>query len=234
MERSMDEPVNQQNETENATTENALEGIQQAQGSQTPPGQLKEQDKQQEKEAQTQEAKPETQNRDDGPIVDWAQADLTIPRDEDFDKNIFDAFGKLAVEHGLSKKQAQALIDWQYGLVGEARKQWEAEREKYLDGQEKALKEAWGRDAKVNQEKIVALVGRISALKGCEEFGKALGKTGAADNAAILKGLLGIANLLDEDGVAARTNATGAAREESAYEGIMDAYARAGNTRWNA
>lgn len=222
-------------DTQGAATETAAEGITAAATADTTQDTQK-QDSQPETGAKEEQAKTEPAEKDAGeaetdaakkeadpesqPIADWSKVDLGLPKDAPVDANLLQSFGELAVKEGLTPAQAKATVNWQLAAIKEA-------QETYIAVQEKELKAAWGKNIAANQEKVIALASRIDRMKGCENFSKALAQSGAANNALVCKGLLAIANLLEEDGLNSGSQSGGDTREETALEGIEAAFAEA-------
>lgn len=153
---------------------------------------------------------------DSQPITDWSKVDLGLPEDAQLDPELLKSFGAAAVDMGLTKAQAKAAVEWQLNAIRER-------REAYYNQQEKEIQKAWGKNVQANNNKIIALAARIDRMKGCENFSKALKESGAAFSADMCKGLLAIANLLDEDGITAGEGTGGGDRAETALEGITAA-----------
>lgn len=71
------------------------------------------------------------------PLTAWADDVVTLPEGVEADADMLAGFGAAAVAAGLTRKQAQALVDWQANFQQEqARAQ--------LDAGVAALKKAWG------------------------------------------------------------------------------------------
>ena len=149
------------------------------------------------------------------PLTAWADDVVTLPEGVEADADMLAGFGAAAVAAGLTRKQAQALVDWQAKFHQEqARAQ--------LDAGVAALKKAWGGKAEANQREVLGLVSRIDRAMGDEAFSRALGESGATRHPGVVMGLHQIAQLMSEDSIG---NASGAAAEhdETALEGLENA-----------
>lgn len=166
-------------------------------------------------------AEPQTQqdtqaDPDAAPLTVWAADTVTMPEGIEADAELLAGFGSAAVAAGLSKKQAQALVDWQTKYI-------QTQAQARLDAGVQALQKAWGARAEANQRAVLGLVSRIDRLMGDDSFSRALGESGATLHPGVVRGLHRIAQLISEDSIG---NAAGAAAEhdETALEGLENAF----------
>lgn len=164
--------------------------------------------------AESEQPDPETQ-----PITDWSKVDLGLAKDAPVDEALLASFGEAAVKMGLTPAQAKAAINWQLEAIKEA-------QEAYADEQFAALKKAWGKKMAACGTKVNELVTRIDGKVA--GFSEAFAKSGAANSALVLQGLLAIATMLEEDGLGAGASGGGSEKQETAEEGILAAYANGG------
>ena len=161
-------------------------------------------------------AEPQTQTDPEAaPLTAWAADTVTMPEGVEADAELLAGFGSAAVAAGLSKKQAQALVDWQTKYI-------QTQAQARLDAGVQALQKAWGVRAEANQKAVLGLVTRIDRLMGDDSFSRALGESGATLHPGVVQGLHKIAQLMSEDSIG---NAAGAAAEhdETALEGLENA-----------
>ena len=153
---------------------------------------------------------------DAAPLTAWHSDTVTTPDGIDVDADLLAGFGETAVAAGLSKKQAQALVDWQTKYI-------QTQAQAQLDAGVETLKKAWGAKAEGNQQAVLSLISRIDRLTGDDSFSRALGESGATRHPGVVIGLHRISQMLSEDSIG---NATGAAsqREETAFEGLQNAF----------
>lgn len=169
--------------------------------------------------SQTAEQPPASQaDAEDRPITDFARVDLQLGGAE-VNRDLLDGFGRAATEAGLTPRQARALAQWHMRGVAEARDAAQA-------AQARELAASWGRDYEANRQQVVALCSRLDRVPGLENFSSELARSGAADNAVVVRGLRELAAMLGEDRAGAASG-SGQRRAETAYEGICDAFARA-------
>lgn len=170
------------------------------------------------------DAEPQTQTAtqqdsqsdpDAAPLTAWAADTVTMPEGVEADAELLAGFGAAAVAAGLSKKQAQALVDWQTRYI-------QTQAQARLDAGVQALQKAWGSKAEANQKAVLGLVSRIDRLMGDDSFSRALGESGATLHPGVVRGLHRIAQLISEDSIG---NAAGAAadHDETALEGLENA-----------
>lgn len=168
-------------------------------------------------EPQTQTAtQQDTQaDPDAAPLTAWAADTVSMPEGVEADAELLAGFGAAAVAAGLSKKQAQALVDWQTKYI-------QTQAQARLDAGVQALQKAWGARAEANQKAVLGLVSRIDRLMGDDSFSRALGESGATLHPGVVRGLHRIAQLMSEDSIG---NAAGAPAEhdETAFEGLENA-----------
>lgn len=168
-------------------------------------------------EPQTQTAtQQDTQDDPDAaPLTAWASDTVTMPEGVEADADLLAGFGAAAVAAGLSKTQAQALVDWQTKFI-------QQQAQARLDAGVQALQKAWGAKAEANQQAVLSLISRIDRLMGDDSFSRALGESGATLHPGVVRGLHRIAQLMSEDSIG---NAAGAAAEhdETALEGLENA-----------
>lgn len=144
---------------------------------------------------------------------------VSLPEGIEADADMLSGFGEAAVAAGLTRKQAQALVDWQGRFLVEQAK---AQMEKGME----TLRTAWGSKAEANQKKVVGLVSRIDRALGDDSFSRALGESGATRHAGVVLGLHKLAEIMAEDSLG---SAAGAAteHEETALEGLENAWKEA-------
>lgn len=163
--------------------------------------------------------KEETQDQDSLPMSKWEDGMVSLPEGIEADADMLSGFGEAAVAAGLTRKQAQALVDWQGRFLVEQAK---AQMEKGME----TLRTAWGSKAEANQKKVVGLVSRIDRALGDDSFSRALGESGATRHAGVVLGLHKLAEIMAEDSLG---SAAGAAteHEETALEGLENAWKEA-------
>lgn len=152
---------------------------------------------------------------DDIPLTQWDEDAVRLPDGIPPDADMLAGFGEAAVAAGLTRRQAQALVDWQTAFQRErARAQ--------LDAGMATLRKAWGNKAEANQQAVLGLVSRIDRALGDESFSRALGESGAARHAGVVMGLYRIAALMAEDSLGSAAGAA-AEHDETALEGLQNA-----------
>ena len=152
---------------------------------------------------------------DDIPLTQWDEDAVRLPDGIPPDADMLAGFGEAAVAAGLTRRQAQALVDWQTAFQQErARAQ--------LDAGMATLRKAWGNKAEANQQAVLGLVSRIDRALGDESFSRALGESGAARHAGVVLGLHRIAALMAEDSLGSAAGAA-AEHDETALEGLQNA-----------
>ena len=152
---------------------------------------------------------------EDAPLTQWEDGMVSLPEDIQPDADMLAGFGRAAVAAGLTRRQAQALVDWQTAFQKER-------AQAQLDAGMATLRKAWGNKAGPNQKAVLGLVSRIDRALGDESFSRALGESGAARHAGVVLGLHKIASLMAEDSLG---SAAGAAEEhdETPLEGLENA-----------
>ena len=175
------------------------------------------------------ESKPESEpepkkstSPKDRPIKDWSKVDLKIDEGNAFfNKEVVDSFGQAAVAAGLTERQAKALVDWQLETIAK-------ERDILVEAGAKELSKEWGNKATQNQQNILTLITNIDRqIGGNNAFSKALESCGATCHAAVMKGLLYLANAVSEDSFGASRGTGGKSKPETALEGIEEAFKKA-------
>lgn len=167
----------------------------------------------------TAQKKEEPRDPDSLPMSKWDDGMVSLPEGIEADADMLSGFGEAAVAAGLTRKQAQALVDWQGKyLVEQAR----ARMEKGME----TLRAAWGSKAEANQKKVVGLVSRIDRALGDDSFSRALGESGATRHAGVVLGLHKLAELMAEDSLGSAAGAA-AEHEETALEGLENAWKEA-------
>lgn len=153
----------------------------------------------------------------DQPVTDWSKVDVKFPDGFDVNQESLKSFGDTVVKNGLTAKQAQALIDWQFG---EIKAQMQALRE---IGEEDLQKE-WGGKLEENKAATRGLIQRIDRMLGGsgDEFSKALAVSGAANQVGVVKGLYKLSQLIAEDSMG-RGTAGSEDQAEDAYQGLVNA-----------
>lgn len=157
------------------------------------------------------------------PITDWEKAGINT-EGLNVDTEVWNSFGKQAVELGLTPRQVEALARWQLDTI--------AERKAALDEQGLSeIKAEWGTDAGRLQARCNSLIGRVDQALGQSRFSQALDLTGASGNPDIVRGLLVIANALGEDsGTTPSMNIVKPVTED-ALSGLRAAFAQARASR---
>ena len=163
----------------------------------------------------TPQKKEEPQDPDSLPMSKWEDGMVSLPEGIEADADMLSGFGEAAVAAGLTRKQAQALVDWQGKFLVEQAK---AQMEKGME----TLRTAWGSKAEANQRKVVGLVSRIDRALGDDSFSRALGESGATRHAGVVLGLHKLAELMAEDSLGSAAGAA-AEHEETALEGLENA-----------
>ena len=167
----------------------------------------------------TPQKKEEPQDPDSLPMSKWEDGMVSLPEGIEADADMLSGFGEAAVAAGLTRKQAQALVDWQGKYLVEQAK---AQIEKGME----TLRTAWGSKAEANQKKVVGLVSRIDRALGDDSFSRALGESGATRHAGVVLGLHKLAELMAEDSLGSAAGAA-AEHEETALEGLENAWKEA-------
>lgn len=160
---------------------------------------------------------PETvKDVDNLPITDWGRVELGLPEDA-VDTAVLADFGRAAVEMGLTPKQARALAHWQTAQIARS-------RERLLERGIQELAREWGSRMEGNQQAVLALVSRIDRLTGDDSFSRALGESGATCFPGVVRGLLALSRVLSEDSMGMGGGAAQSGRDESAIEGLRNAF----------
>ena len=172
-------------------------------------------------EPRPEDAKDEPKE-DDKPIADWSKVKLDIPEGAPVDQPTLDAFGKAAVEMGLTRNQANRLVNFQLDMFARA-------REQAYDAGVKELSKEWGAKFAENSQAVLTLVSSIDRELGGSgtEFSKALEACGATLIPAVCKGLLHLAKATSEDSFGRGGAAAQAEHEETALEGLKAAFEEA-------
>ena len=152
---------------------------------------------------------------EDAPLTQWEDGMVSLPEDIQPDADMLAGFGRAAVAAGLTRRQAQALVDWQTAFQ---RDQAQAR----LDAGAATLRQAWGIRADANQKAVLGLVSRIDRALGDERFSRALNESGAARHADVVLGLHAVAALLSEDSLGSAA-AVATHHDETALEGLQNA-----------
>ena len=167
----------------------------------------------------TPQKKEEPQDPDSLPMSTWEDGMVSLPEGIEADADMLAGFGEAAGAAGLTRKQAQALVDWQGKFLVE---QAQAQMEKGME----TLRTAWGNKTEANQKKVVGLVSRIDRALGDDSFSRALGESGATRHAGVVLGLHKLAELMAEDSLGGAAG-TAAEHEETALEGLENAWKEA-------
>lgn len=158
------------------------------------------------------------------PITDWANSGVNT-EGLNFEPEVWDSFGRQAVELGLTPKQAESLARWQLDMIGERQA---VIKEKNFN----EIKSEWGTNAGAFQSRCNNLVSRIDrALGKGSRFSQALDATGASANADFVRGLLVIANALGEDRGSTPGQDFIKPVTEDALSGLQAAFAQARSRR---
>lgn len=165
-------------------------------------------------------AKPADVDPADVPITDFSKVDLGLDKDVVINQQVLDSFGKVAVESGLTPRQAQALAKWQAA-------QENAYRESMIEAGIKEVVREWGDRAEANKKAANELVAQVDRLVGGQRFSKALGASGACCHGGFVLGLAAMARLLGEDSLGAKVDAATANSQETALEGLEAAWREA-------
>lgn len=159
---------------------------------------------------------------DNQPITDFSKLDLGIDPAK-LDAAVLGAFGKTAVDIGLTPYQARALAQWQVNMIAEA-------GAAHQQAQEATLRKAWGNAYEANRGRVLGLCSRLDRVPGLEGFSQGLVESGAANDARVVQGLYHIAAMVGEDSLGSLRPGP-ASKPETAYEGICEAFARARGAR---
>lgn len=155
------------------------------------------------------------------PITDWTKVKLDLPDGAQIDQGLLDSFGtEVAVKLGLSQKQANAVVNFQLRKIAEF-------QEAQAREQTTQLQKLWGANELANKQKVVGLLHRVCQQKGCEDFARAFGESGASGDARVLNGMLAICRMFDEDGTGPGVAAGTGDEPQDALTGIKEAFARA-------
>lgn len=155
-------------------------------------------------------------DRDDMPIEDWASVELGLPEGA-ADAAILEDFGRAAVDMGLTPRQARALARWQTEQIARS-------REQLLENGTRELAKEWGGRMEGNRQAVLSLISRIDRLTGNDSFSRALGESGATCFPGVVRGLLALSRVLSEDSVGAGGVAGSGGAEESAIDGLRNAF----------
>lgn len=165
-----------------------------------------------------------TEDKADGPIKDWNKVKLDLP-DGSVDKKLIGDFGKIAVDLGLTEKQAKGIIDFQLEAVAK-------QREALMEAGVKELREAWGAKASENQQAVTTLLANLDRQLGDNRFTKALNQCGATLLPDVCKGLLVLAKSVSEDSMGRGGSGAPISKSESALEALQAEWEKArGTTR---
>ncbi|MBQ9453445.1 MAG: hypothetical protein IJU65_09170 [Desulfovibrio sp.] len=159
----------------------------------------------------------------DKPITDWSKVTIDIPEGAAIDPALMDDFGKAAVAMGLTAKQANALVNFQLEAIARS-------REGLMNAGARELAREWGSRASANQKAVLTLITNIDRQLGNDSFSKALNDCGATCLPAVVKGLLAVANLVSEESLGRGGAAAQPEHEETALEGLQNAF-KAARTR---
>lgn len=155
-------------------------------------------------------------DRDNMPIEDWSSVELGLPEGA-ADAAILEDFGRAAVDMGLTPNQARALARWQTEQIARG-------REQLLENGERELAKEWGGRMEGNRQAVLSLISRIDRLTGNDSFSRALGESGATCFPGVVRGLLALSRMLGEDSVGAGGAAGAGGAEESAIDGLRNAF----------
>ena len=155
---------------------------------------------------------------EDQPIKDWSKVKLDIPEGASVDKAAVDAFGKAAVEMGLTPKQANKIVGLQLELIAQA-------KERMYDAGIKELNKEWGGKFAENTQAVLTLISSVDRELGGSgtDFSKALEACGATLFPSVCRGLLHLARATSEDSFGRGGAAAQAEHEETALEGLKAA-----------
>ena len=116
---------------------------------------------------------------------------LTLPEGVQVDEAVNTHFREKCVELGVTKDQAQALMDWEFAASKEMRQQLIA------DGT-KELKEAWGAQYEAKRSLAMRAVTALDRrMDG--KFANALAARGLADDAVVIQAFAHIGEMISED-----------------------------------
>lgn len=155
-------------------------------------------------------------DRDNMPIEDWSAVELGLPEGV-ADAAILEDFGRAAVDMGLTPRQARALARWQTEQIARS-------REQLLENGTRELAKEWGGRMEGNRQAVLSLISRIDRLTGNDSFSRALGESGATCFPGVVRGLLALSRVLSEDSVGAGGVAGSGGAEESAIDGLRNAF----------
>lgn len=208
----MDETISESMRTETQSSENAAPQPEQPSGADNPAEKPAPQEKENQESAGEKNADPET-----SPISDWSGFDHGLGENAAIDPGLYESFGKLAVENGLSPRQAKALISWQLEAVKSA-------QNRLMEEGAKTLAREWGAKAAENQQKTLSFIAAIDRATGDESFSKALGACGATCHAGIVRGLFAMSRLISESAIGSAAGAGAPEKPETALEGLASIF----------
>lgn len=152
----------------------------------------------------------------DGIPEDYGKVDLGI---EGLDPAAKDGFAKVARDLKLTAGQMRALAKWQDQFSRETRDIMT------LDGIDK-LKEELGQSFEPRRQAALNMIMAMDRdMDG--EFTKALGRCGALCDPAIVRGFMNLAQAFSEDSLGIAAEGAAPLKTETAYEGLVDAFAKA-------
>lgn len=170
-----------------------------------------------ETDTQTESAKSvDTQQDEDSiPIKDWnaIKDKLQLPDGLQIDQNLMEKFGKLAVEQGLSKNQAQKLISLQTQYILDAKQQ-------QFDQGVAQLKQDWGDNAEAFRNQTLEYISKIDRMTN-GTFSNALHESGADMNPNMIKCLHTMSKMISEDAFGAGKPGASADNQKISIEDML-------------
>lgn len=135
------------------------------------------------------------------------ELELTLPEGVPIDEGVNHNFREQCVKLGVTKDQAQSLMDWEIQTGKEMRQQLIA------DGT-KELKEAWGAGYEAKRSLAMRAVTALDRRMG-GKFANALAARGLADDAVVVQAFAHIGEMISEDTLSGGNGGAGGDRVES-------------------
>jgi len=161
------------------------------------------------KDAKTAEEALDAYKRGQGynPPKSVDELELTLPEGVPIDEGVNHNFREQCVKLGVTKDQAQSLMDWEIQTGKEMRQQLIA------DGT-KELKEAWGAGYEAKRSLAMRAVTALDRRMG-GKFANALAARGLADDAVVVQAFAHIGEMISEDTLSGGNGGAGGDRVES-------------------
>lgn len=170
-----------------------------------------------------QDGAPAEATAESAPLTEWTPDTVSLPQGVELPPGVLDRFGELAVNAGLTREQAQRLVDFELGAARDI-------RDARMEQGRQALADAWGVNAQRNCEQVVSLMARMERVTGSDAFARAMRDSGALNSPAVIMGLHAIAGMLAEDSIGTSGQAAPAG-PESPIQGIEAVFAQARKNR---